>query len=133
VDTALYFLFVPTSFYCLPRLTPEKFVNDPSNPYPVLYLPYYIEGLGKLDPSYSRVLVEYTVDAMDLDKAWCERNLDPNGPAWKMVVELAELKKARFGVHPKYAGNITCLIETQEQLEQVHKWPGRELPSPALE
>jgi len=133
VDAALYFIFVPSSVFFLPPLTPEIFVNNPSNPYPVLYLRYYIEGLGKMHPMYSRVLVEYTVDAMDLDEAWCERNLDPEGPAWKMVVEFAGLKKERFGTHPKYAGNITCLIETKEQLEQVHKWPGRDLPAPALD
>lgn len=99
----------------------------------MLYLKYYVDGLGRLGAGQSgggqyRVVLEYLVDSMDLDQAWCSRNLDPASPAWQIVLDFAQLKQARLGKHPKYHGNITALIQNKSQLEAALRIPGRDLP-----
>jgi hypothetical protein len=123
----LYFLIVPDRFYSLSPLSEEKFVMPQPAPFPVLYLTHYVEGLARLGKEY-RVVLEYLVDSMDLDEAWCTRNLDPASPAWQVILDLAKLKKKRLGKHMKYDGNITAVIENQSQLEAALRIPGRDLP-----
>jgi hypothetical protein len=121
----LYFLIVPDTFYSLAPLSREKFVMPHPAPFPVLYLKWYVEGLGRLGGK-SRVILEYLVDSMDLDEAWCTRNLDPTGPAWQTILDLARLKKQRLGKHPKYDRNITAVIKNDSQLEEALCTPGRD-------
>lgn len=115
------------NFFSLSPLSEEKFVVPQPAPFPVLYLKYYVEGLVRLGMDHL-VVLEYLVDSMDLDEAWCTRNLDPASPAWQVILDLAKLKKERFGKHPKYEGNITTVIENQSQLEAVLSIPGRDYP-----
>ena len=68
------------------------------------------------------------MDSMDLDEAWCTRNLDPASPAWRTILDLAQLKKERLGKHPKYERNITAIIQNKLQLEATLCIPGRDYP-----
>ena len=125
----LYFLIVPDRFYSLSSLSEEKFVIPQPAPFPVLYLVHYVEGLARLG---SLVVLEYLVDSMDLDEAWCTRNLDPASSAWQVILDLAKLKKKRLGKHLKHDGNITAVIENQSQLEAALRTSGRDLPEVSL-
>jgi hypothetical protein len=128
IGVVLYFLIVPDSFYSLSPLSEEKFVISQPAPFPVLYLTHYVEGLASLGKEY-RVVLEYLVDSMDLDEAWCTRNLDPvASSAWQVILDLAKLKKKRLGKHFN-DGNITAVIENQSQLEAALRILGRDLPA----
>jgi hypothetical protein len=124
----LYFLIIPDTYYSLSPLGDEKFVTPQPAPFPVLYLKYYVGGMGRLGKEY-RVVLEYLVDSMDLDEVWCTRNLNPANPGCQLILDLAQLKKERLGKHPKYEGNITTLIANKSQLDTALAIRGRDHPS----
>jgi hypothetical protein len=43
--------------------------------------------------------LEYHVDSMGLDEAWCTRSLDPTSPVWRAIVKLVRVKRAGVGDH----------------------------------
>ncbi|KAF2459394.1 hypothetical protein BDY21DRAFT_408775 [Lineolata rhizophorae] len=72
----------------------------------------------------ARIAAEQLVDGMDLDEAWCRRNLLPSesSACVQFALELVSDKKSRVDHFVDHA--ITCFVGDKDEVEKLRKIPG---------
>ena len=109
-------------------LIPEDRISSLPLPFLGPLLSDYCQKYLMSKDDMAAIAVEGLVDGMDLDDAWCARNLtnlEPRGQQY--VSSVIRRKAARMD---DFSPNtITCIIANDGERERLLKVPGREIPS----
>ncbi|KAK8430518.1 hypothetical protein IWX49DRAFT_608371 [Phyllosticta citricarpa] len=74
----------------------------------------------------ARIGVEQLIDGMDLDEAWCQRNLSSTASDKVQQLVLSVVQGKKWRIDDFSGKSVTCFIADEEEATRMHGIPGYE-------
>ncbi|KAK7525488.1 uncharacterized protein IWZ02DRAFT_469110 [Phyllosticta citriasiana] len=74
----------------------------------------------------ARIGVEQLIDGMDLDEAWCQRNLSSTASDEVQQLVLSVVQGKKWRIDDFSGKSVTCFIADEEEATRMHGIPGYE-------
>ena len=129
------FYIVTQAHYGLYPGTFSNLLDESVCGFPLLPLPHYVQGLASVVTTSQiekknrdfAILIEYLIDAMDLDEGWCCKYLDGPAQGYVRSKSTSTAKENRMGLQQKSDGNLTMFIRDETEQQMALRVIGRTL------